>query len=77
MVVANYPPDPHTGLAKRPPVAVPGTPGLFLAGDWVGPEGWLSDGSLVSGERAGLLAAQAAGNPGATVSTTWESVGGG
>jgi hypothetical protein len=39
---------------------LPGAPASFLAGDWVGPQGWLSDGSLASGERAGLLAAQAA-----------------
>jgi hypothetical protein len=47
------------GIAGRPPVAVPAAPGLFVAGDWVGPVGWLADTSLVSGERAGLLAAEA------------------
>lgn len=60
MVVASCLPSPRHGLAGRPPVALPSTPGLFLAGDWVGPEGWLSDASLASGEQAGLLAAQAA-----------------
>jgi hypothetical protein len=30
---------------------------VFIAGDWVGSEGWLADCSLSSGERAGLLAA--------------------
>jgi phytoene dehydrogenase-like protein len=60
MEVVSCLPSPRHGLPGRPPVAVPGAPGLFLAGDWVGPEGWLSDGSLASGERAGLLAAAAA-----------------
>ena len=46
------------GLSGRPDVAVPETPGLFLAGDWVGPDGWLADSSLASGRRAGQLAAE-------------------
>jgi phytoene dehydrogenase-like protein len=60
MVVATLLPLPGTGLAGRPGAAVAGMPGVFAAGDWVGPEGWLSDCSLVSGERAGRLAARAA-----------------
>lgn len=60
MLVASSLPAPRQGLAGRPPVTVPGAPGLFLAGDWVGPQGWLSHASLASGEQAGLLAAQAA-----------------
>ncbi len=40
------------GLAGRPPVAVPGAPGAFLAGDWIGPEGWLLDATLASGAAA-------------------------
>ena len=60
MVVATSLPAPGAGLAGRPPAEVPGAPGVFVAGDWVGPEGWLSDCSLASGERAGQLAAQAA-----------------
>ena len=35
-------------------------PGLVLAGDWVGPEGWLVDGSFASGRDAGRLAARVA-----------------
>jgi phytoene dehydrogenase-like protein len=60
MEVVSCLPSPQRGLAGRPPVAVHGALGLLLAGDWVGPHGWLSDGSLASGEQAGLLAAQAA-----------------
>jgi phytoene dehydrogenase-like protein len=52
------------GLCGRPDVAVPGQPGLFLAGDWVGDRGLLADASLASGQRAGRLAA-AAGAPAA------------
>jgi hypothetical protein len=47
------------GLAGRPGPAVPGEPRLFVAGDWVGPEGLLADASLDSGRRAGELAARA------------------
>jgi hypothetical protein len=60
MVVATSLPAPGAGLAGRPSAPVPGAPGLFVAGDWVGPEGWLSDCSLASGELAGTRAAQAA-----------------
>jgi phytoene dehydrogenase-like protein len=60
MQVVSCMPSPRQELAGRPPAAVPGALGLFLAGDWVGPHGWLSDGSLASGERAGLLAAHVA-----------------
>ncbi len=40
------------GLAGRPGVAVPDAPGLFVAGDWIGAEGWLSDAALASGAEA-------------------------
>jgi phytoene dehydrogenase-like protein len=58
-VVTHVLPGPEEGLAGRPAVAVPGSPGLYLAGDWVGPTGWLSDAAMASGQRAGLLAAGA------------------
>jgi phytoene dehydrogenase-like protein len=58
-VVTDVLPRPEDGLAGRPAVAVPGSPGLYLAGDWVGPSGWLSDAAMASGQRAGLLAAGA------------------
>lgn len=60
MTVASHLPSPEQGLTGRPAVVVPGSPGVFIAGDWVGPEGWLADCSLSSGENAGLLAARAA-----------------
>ncbi len=40
------------GQPGRPDAEVPGVPGLYLAGDWVGAEGWLSDASLASAKRA-------------------------
>jgi len=58
MVVVTSLPAPGEGLAGRPAAAVPGAPGLFVAGDWVGPDGWLSDCSLASGAKAGQLAAR-------------------
>ncbi len=49
------------GFAGRPGPAVPGAPGLAVAGDWVGPEGRLADASFASGRAAGGLAAAHAG----------------
>ena len=37
-----------TGLAGRYPLAVPDREGVFVAGDWVGPVGHLSDASIAS-----------------------------
>ena len=48
---------------------VPGVDGLLVAGDWVGPDGMLADRAIVSGARAGQVAAlqpsaaRAAGRP--------------
>ncbi len=42
------------GLAGRP--AVDRGEGLFLAGDWLGPEGWLVDAALASGAAAAAAA---------------------
>jgi hypothetical protein len=36
---------------------VPDVPGLFVAGDWVGPEGMLTDAVFASARAAGLAAA--------------------
>jgi len=62
MVVSHSLPIPGAGLAGRPPVSVAGAPGVFVAGDWVGPLGLLADAALSSGSQAGKLAAAAA-NP--------------
>jgi phytoene dehydrogenase-like protein len=42
------------GLAGRP--AVDRGEGLYLAGDWVGPEGWLVDAAIASGSAAAAAA---------------------
>jgi phytoene dehydrogenase-like protein len=61
MTVVGAVPTPATGgLAGRPPIDSTGLPGVFVAGDWVGPRGWLADASLSSGEAAGSAAARAA-----------------
>jgi phytoene dehydrogenase-like protein len=57
MVVTHQLPSPEGGLAGRPTVAMPGAAGMFLAGDWVGPTGWLADAAISSGSHAGRLAA--------------------
>jgi phytoene dehydrogenase-like protein len=58
MVVAGTLPHPATGgLAGRPAVAVPEYPGVFLAGDWVGPIGLLLDAVASSAVDAGRRAA--------------------
>jgi phytoene dehydrogenase-like protein len=51
------------GLAGRPGPRVPGAAGLFVAGDWVGPEGLLADASLASARAAARAILSAA--PGA------------
>jgi phytoene dehydrogenase-like protein len=59
LVVAHGRPLPGSGCAGRPPVEVPDVPGLFVAGDWVGPEGLLTDAVMASGRAAGRAAARA------------------
>jgi phytoene dehydrogenase-like protein len=44
--------DASAGLAGRPGVSLPGLPGIFLAGDWVGAEGILADASMASASAA-------------------------
>jgi phytoene dehydrogenase-like protein len=58
MVVTHVLPRPGEGLAARPAVAVPGAEGIYIAGDWVGPSGWLADAAMASGQHAGMLAAR-------------------
>jgi phytoene dehydrogenase-like protein len=43
------------GVAGRPGPEIPEAPGVFVAGDWVGPEGWLADASLASARAAARL----------------------
>ena len=43
------------GMAGRPGPEAPEAPGLYLAGDWIGPEGMLADASLASARRAAEL----------------------
>jgi phytoene dehydrogenase-like protein len=43
------------GFAGRPGPRVPGLDNLYLAGDWVGPEGFLVDASMASAQRAAQL----------------------
>ena len=59
MVVTHLLPSLEHGLAGRPGVALAGAEGIYLAGDWVGPSGWLADAAMASGRRAGMLAARA------------------
>jgi thioredoxin reductase len=46
------------GLAGRPAATASAVPGVFLAGDWVGPAGHLLDASLASAEAAVAVAAK-------------------
>jgi phytoene dehydrogenase-like protein len=57
MVVTHAVPVPGLGLAGRPRVDAPGAPGVYVAGDWVGPDGLLADATLASGAAAGQRAA--------------------
>jgi len=54
MTVAHHLPAPGEGLRSRPSVGQGAVPGVFLAGDWVGPEGWLAGASLLSGRAAAV-----------------------
>ena len=59
MVVASTMPRAgNGGLPGRPSVRTSGLEGVFVAGDWVGPDGLLTDAALASGHRAGLAALQ-------------------
>jgi len=46
------------GNPGRPAPDAAGLPGVFLAGDWVGGEGWLVDAVLASAKRAAELASE-------------------
>jgi hypothetical protein len=60
MVVAGAAPiAARGGLGGRPTVDATGLPGVYLAGDWVGPTGLIADAALASGQAAALRAVQA------------------
>jgi hypothetical protein len=40
------------GLPGRPDVSASGLPGVFMAGDWVGPTGLLADAAIASAQAA-------------------------
>jgi phytoene dehydrogenase-like protein len=53
LVVAHALPEAALGGTRgRPGPCVPDVPGLYVAGDWVGPEGLLADASLASARAA-------------------------
>jgi hypothetical protein len=57
MIVSSTMPRAATGgLEGRPVMTASGLPRVFLAGDWVGPHGLLSDAALTSGHAAALAA---------------------
>jgi phytoene dehydrogenase-like protein len=56
MTVVSALATPPRDLAGRPGPAIGGVPNVYIAGDWVGDEGWLSDASLASAQRAAALA---------------------
>jgi phytoene dehydrogenase-like protein len=60
MVVAGAAPiAARGGLEGRPAIDATGLPGVYLAGDWIGPAGLLADAALASGQAAALRAVQA------------------
>ena len=60
MTVVNAQLPPTVRLAGRPAVDAAGVPGVLLAGDWVGPEGWMTDAVLASAATAADRAANVA-----------------
>jgi phytoene dehydrogenase-like protein len=57
-VVAFDRPRPGLGLIGRPGPVVADLPGVFVAGDWVGPTDLLGTAAITSGKAAGLAAAR-------------------
>jgi phytoene dehydrogenase-like protein len=55
-VMTDFPRASNGGLPARPGIDAAGIPGVFIAGDWVGPEGLLSDAATASGIAAGAAA---------------------
>jgi phytoene dehydrogenase-like protein len=64
MLVAHALPSAAVGgLAGRPGPAVPDAEGLYVVGDWVGPNGMLADASLASAKQAANLLLQRVARP--------------
>jgi phytoene dehydrogenase-like protein len=57
VVAHDLPQAAHGGLAGRTPGQVGGIANLYLAGDWIGPEGMLADASFASARAAARAAA--------------------
>jgi phytoene dehydrogenase-like protein len=57
-VVAFDRPQPGSGLRGRPGPIVEDLPGVFVAGDWVGPTDLLGTAAITSGKAAGLAASR-------------------
>jgi len=53
--VGALPTAKNGGFTGRPSPRVPGLADLYLAGDWVGPEGFLVDASMASAHRVAQL----------------------
>jgi hypothetical protein len=78
MVVASTMPRAgNGGLPGRPSAGAGGLDGVFVAGDWVGPDGLLADAALASGRPAGFAALQSldrvAGMVAGAPSPRWEA----
>jgi phytoene dehydrogenase-like protein len=59
MTAVEQAPSPETsGRAGRMPVSSASLPGIYFAGDWVGPRGWLSDAAAASAEAAAMSVAE-------------------
>jgi len=63
MTVAHHLPSPSEGLRARPRADQTGLDGVFLAGDWVGPEGWLAAAPLHSGRAAAMAVKEQLSSP--------------
>lgn len=60
VVIGAMPLARNGGLQGRPTVTATGSRRVFMAGDWVGPDGLLADASLASGRDAARAAVRAA-----------------
>ncbi len=59
------------GLAGRPGPECPGLPGVYLAGDWIGPEGLLADAALASASRAAGMILECCGRAAGVQALAW------